>query len=319
MRLSIHQQMFGLLIIATMAWGLSFTLAKGITQSTDTFTYLTVRFILAALVMAAVSWRRLRGITRQELWSGAWVGTFMFATIVLQTEGVRYTSASVAGFLTALYVVFVPFVAYLWIREPFSISTLVASWIAFMGLFVMSLNESFQLNISTGEWILLASALAAALHIVSVSRYAREIDPVRLTFIQICAVAVYSLIAMPLTNAQLDINAEAWVKIAVMAVLVTAVAFFIMSKAQTVLSSTQATLIYALEPVWAALFGYLAGERLALTGWLGGALILVALLVGSIPATYWATWVRNRVYQVSSVRLLWRAQKRRSLSTPLEP
>jgi drug/metabolite transporter (DMT)-like permease len=305
--------MLALLMFATMLWGMSFLFAKSITQTTDTLTYMAARFALASGVMVLLYHRRLRGLTLREVAQGLWVGFFMFLAVILMTEGLRETSASVAGFLTALYVVFVPFIAAAWIREPLRPLMLAASALAFFGVSIMTLDgSSLSLHFSRGEGLLLLGAVVAALHIVAVSRYARSMDSSRLTFVQLFAVAFYSALAMPFTETSLSISPQAWLKIAVMAVFMTVVTFSIMTAAQRVISSTQATLVYALEPLWTALFGLWVGERLDPQHWIGGLLIVLALLLGSLPND-WATAVRCRFEQFSSARRAKQAQKASTL------
>ncbi|MCS6836236.1 MAG: DMT family transporter [Anaerolineae bacterium] len=301
-QLSPQRLMIALLLFATMLWGMAFIFAKSVTQTTDTLTYMAARFALASGLMALVYRRRLRGLTLSEAAQGLWVGSFMFVAIILMTEGLRETSASVAGFLTSLYVVFVPFVAAVWIREPLRPTMIGASSVAFLGLVVMTLDgSSFSLRFSPGEVLLLLSALVAALHIVAVSRYAHSMDSSRLTFMQLFAVALFSVLAMPFSETSLYISPQAWLEIAIMAIFMTVVTFSIMTAAQRVISSTQATLFYALEPLWTALFGLWVGERIALQHWIGGLLIVAALLLGSLSSD-WATVVRYRIGQFAFVR-----------------
>lgn len=301
-QISSQRLMIALLVLATMLWGMAFIFAKSIMQTTDTLTYMAARFALASGLLALIYRQRLRGLTLREAAQGLWVGFFMFVAIILMTEGLRHTSASVAGFLASLYVVFVPFVAAAWIREPLRPLMVGASGLAFVGLFIMTLDGgSFSLRFSPGEVLLLASALVAALHIVAVSRYARSMDSSRLTFMQLFAVAFFSLLAMPFSQASLYISPQAWAEIALMAVFMTVVTFSIMTAAQRVISSTQATLIYALEPLWTALFGVWVGEKLDLQHWIGGLLIVLALLLGSLPND-WATAARYKCGQFFSVR-----------------
>jgi len=305
--------MLALMVFATMLWGMTFLFAKSVTATTDTLTYMVARFGLASGFMLLLYGRRLRGLTWREARQGLWVGFFMFVAIVVMTEGLRETSASVAGFLTSLYVVFVPFVAAAWIREPLRPLMLLASTLAFVGLFVMTSDGgSLSLHFSRGEILLLLGALVAALHIVAVSRYAPGMDSSRLTFMQLFAVAFYSLLIMPFTQPSTFISPQAWLEIAIMAVFMTVITFSIMTAAQRVISSTQATLIYALEPLWTAFFGLWVGEKVTAQHWLGGLLIVLALMLGSLPSD-WVTWVRCRYAQFSSARRARQTQEASSL------
>lgn len=275
-----------LLVFVTLIWGSTFLVVQDSIKLTKPFTFLAIRFGIGAVVLALIFFKRFRRITRAEIISGSIIGLFLYAGYALQTTGLQYTTTSMAGFITGLYVPLVPLLSILILRQRPALGATLGILLSFLGLLLLSINKNMHFNFGIGEWLILACALANALHIISVSKFAPKADAINLAIVQIAITALLSAVAMPIAREPLVMPPLAvWGSALFLGVAATAFALVVMNRVQQFVSSVRATLIYALEPVWTAFFGYLAGERLGMVAWIGCACILLAMVVGSLRVT----------------------------------
>ena len=156
---------------------------------------------------------------------------------------------------------------------------------ATVGLGFLSLNK--DLSVQAGDLWVLACAVAFALHIVSVSHFSPHTDPIRLSVVQIAAVApIATIAAFSFETPSLDLPAATWSAIALTGVAATALAFGIQVYVQRFTTSTHTALLFSLEPVFAALFGWWwASESLGVKELIGCGLILAGMLVAELGDT----------------------------------
>ena len=272
------------LVLVTLLWGGTFYAVQVALAWAAPFALVGVRFTIAAALLGAVLWWRgeLRELNRFELRAGLVLGFWVFLGFGLQTAGLQHIESSKSGFLTALYVPLVPLVLLLWKRQMPSTRAWLAIGMAVLGTYALT---GAQLDLSTwnvGDWLTVACALAFALEIVFLGHYSKHCNPVRLAWVLVAVAAVMSWG----TSAVLQEGSVQWawpfVGLIVALACITAFVQFAMSWAQQSVPETRATLIYSMEPVWAAVVGAIAGERLGLLGLLGGALIVVAVWVGKL-------------------------------------
>lgn len=294
MRLS-SWQADGLLLMVTAVWGATFPLVQTATNLSSggvpTYWFLAARFTLAALVLGGIFWRRLVKLKAGTWASGALIGLFLFSGFAFQTFGLGHTSSSKAGFITGLSVVLVPVLAVLWLRRRPRPATWLGVVTATVGLGLLSVPSNLILNY--GDLLIFFCAVSFALHIAAVSRYCSAHDPIALAVIQIGTAALISwglhlweqgTLAPGVVVSWWQAPAYvgwAWL---ICGLLATAVAYLLQNVLQPFTTPTHTALIFAAEPVWAALFSFmLLGEALTGRGYLGAALILVGMLLSELP------------------------------------
>jgi drug/metabolite transporter (DMT)-like permease len=272
-----------LLLLATLIWGSTFLVVKDSIKVTGPFTFLALRFSIGAVALILMFPRRLRRITEAELRAGLVIGLFLFAAYALQTLGLQYTTTSMVAFITSLYVPFVPLFAILFLRQWPGKGAIPSISLSCLGLVLISFSNNFTFSFGLGELLTLGCAIAYALHIISISKFAPGADAINLSIIQIALTALLDWLAAPIAREPLVMPPlSIWGSALFLGVFATAFCLVVMNRVQQFLSSVRATLGYALEPVWTAVFGYLAGERLGAVTWAGCACILLAMLVGNI-------------------------------------
>ena len=115
-------------------WGSTFAIIKGILDQIMPFTFLAYRFFWAAFILGLIFWKRLKNINKMILKKGSLIGIFLFLGYTFQTVGLKYTTATKAGFITGLSVILVPIISHFFIREKISKNSILGVILAFIGL-----------------------------------------------------------------------------------------------------------------------------------------------------------------------------------------
>lgn len=264
-----------------LVWGATFIIVKQALADISILLFLTLRFSIAAALLAiAFSSRKQHPPLGPALRGGIVAGIFLFSGYVLQTFGLRYTTAAKAGFITGLYIPLVPTFGALVYRKAPQFSEAMGVALAFAGMGLMTVQRDI-LHVSAGDLLVAGSAVAYAFHILVLGRYAKQADVGWLAVFQIATAAVLGSLtfwwAEPL---HVTWTGAVWTALAVTSVLATAVAFALQTWAQKHTTPTRTALIFSLEPVFAWLTSYvIAGEVLTSRALAGAALILAGILI----------------------------------------
>ncbi len=271
----------GSLVAVALIWGATFVLVKQALANVSTLLFLSMRFSIAA---AALAFLFRKEFSAPNAWAsllrGMLAGVFLFGGYVLQTAGLRFTSASKAGFITGLYVPLVPLIGGLLHQKLPQISELIGIVVAFAGTILLTIQKDI-LSISGGDLLVTGCAAAFACHIVILGRFAPQSNLGVLTVAQIATGALLGAATFWWVEpVRLHWSDNVWVALAVTSLLATALAFLVQTWAQRWSSPTRTVLIFSLEPVFAWVTSYLvAGEVLSHRGMAGAALILAGILI----------------------------------------
>ncbi len=269
------------LLLTTLIWGATFPATKAALEQIPPLTFLLLRFLLGTLLVGTwfVLVRHRLHHGRAVLGAGAIATLFLFLGYVLQTVGLRYTSASNSAFITALYVIFVPL-----LLRRFTGRVLLATGIATAGLWLL-VRPSMSMNV--GDLLTLGCAVAFAAHIACLERFTREFDAPSLLWWQMLAVTLLFVLPAWWEHAPATAyapSAALLIALGITGGLATG-AFAVQMWAQQHLPAQQVALIFASEPAYAAwLSWYFLGETLDLQGWAGSGLILLAVVIGAFAA-----------------------------------
>jgi drug/metabolite transporter (DMT)-like permease len=271
------------LIAVTAVWGVTFVQVKDAVELYPLYAFLAVRYAIATGVLAPVGARRLRMLGPSGLAAGVVLGLLLGAGIGLQTAGLERTTVSSTGFITGLYVVFTPLFGLALFRTRVGGEVWGGVALAVAGLAMLS---GVEVGSATGDLLVLASAAAQALQILMVERYAGRYDAVALTLVEMAACfAGFLAIALARGELSLPRGWTVWGALLVTGVFASALAYLIQIWAQRRLSAARIALVFALETVFAGLFGYaLEGDRLGWLGW-GGCAAILAGIVAAEPAS----------------------------------
>ncbi|GAG67474.1 unnamed protein product [marine sediment metagenome] len=270
------------LLVIVIIWGSTFAIIKGVLDQIPTFTFLAYRFFLAVLILYLIFWKRIReNIEKTTLKKGVLIGIFLFLGYAFQTVGLKYTTATKAGFITGLSVVLVPIISHFFIKEKINRNSVIGVILAFIGLWFLNYSSSFSFNF--GDFLVLLCAMSFAMHIISVGLYTKKVDYVGLVIVQLATVFVLSLLmalVFERPEIHLSYSPNVWWSIVLTGVFATALAFYMQNRFQRYSTATKTAIIFSGEPIFAAVFAYLLlEEKVGLIAWIGGLLIIFGMII----------------------------------------
>jgi drug/metabolite transporter (DMT)-like permease len=269
------------LIAVTILWGASFVMIKSALEEVSNLLFLSMRFGVATLALVAVF--RGRIFAKPELRAasfrgGVLAGLCLPVAYFFQTHGLRYTTPSKSAFITGLTTALVPFFAALVYRNVPHVSEVFGVVGATVGLALLTLPPG-EFLLGYGDAITLCCTVAFALHILVLGRWSPVANFELLSTLQIAVTVLLILAALPTQTAYIRWSPAVVGAVLMTGIFNTAVAFSVMAWAQRHTSSTRVALIFAIEPVSAALMSYFVeGERLTARALTGAALILAGIL-----------------------------------------
>jgi len=269
-----------LLLIAAAIWGFAFVAQRAGMEHVGPFAYNGVRFALGAATLLPFVLARPRGpreATRPLLAGGAATGIALFAGASLQQAGIVWTTAGKAGFITGLYVVFVPLLGLALGHRPGRRGWAGAA-LAVAGLGLLSVRA--DVSLAPGDGLVLASAVCFAVHVLLVARWATRVDPRHLALVQfvVCAAMSLAVAAVTETTRVGDLAAAAG-PILYGGIASVGIGYTLQVVAQRRAHPTAAAVLLALESPFAALGGFLLlGETLTGRALAGCGLMLAGVL-----------------------------------------
>ena len=270
------------LLYAAAIWGSTFFLVKGALADVDPVVLVGYRFCLAGLLLgvyAVISGRDLGA----HLGRGIYLGVILWLLYVPQTIGLGITTASNSGFITGLFVVFVPLFLRLIFKGRPTVMELAASGVALVGLWVLT---GGLVEMNAGDLLTLVAAMTYALHLLYSDRFMkRGLDPYVICCQQFLVVGVLSVLAASVLNLPFAVRTNAALAtIVFLALFPSLSAFVVQMLAQRIAPPLRVSLIFSLEPVFAAAFAWtLGGEAFVPRRAAGGLLIACALMLSGLP------------------------------------
>ena len=269
-----------LLVLTTVLWGTSFILTKNITEDVPIFLYMGLRFAIAFLGFAPLFFR-LKHLNKKALLMSLITGMVYFFGFAIQTTGLQTTTAGKAGFVTGLSAIIVPFIAWLGFKKPLNKRIWISVILSVLGMALLLLEGESGINV--GDLIVLGSAFFWALFIIYNDKYVPLVDIYSYSMIQIAVISCTSFISSFLfgeSYSSLSFSPSFWWVMVYMGIGVMTLTILFQNWGQQYQGPTQTAIIFTLEPVFAALFGFIIGnEILSLFGWLGCGLIFVAIII----------------------------------------
>jgi drug/metabolite transporter (DMT)-like permease len=260
---------------AAAIWGGSFVIMKDSLEKQDVFSFLSTRFILAAILMFIYRPTALRGLSGKFIIRGVLAGILLGSGYIFQTFGLTKTTVSNTGFITGLYLVFTPLISLIILRRHVLKIQWFAVLLATIGLFLISFNG---VSIGLGETLVLISAILYGAHFVALGEWSDGGNTYALTLIQITTLAVMASLLTVKDGYQLPPDSSVWSAIVFTAFFATFLAFFIQTKAQSVMSATAASVLLAMETPFAVVFGlYFNNDPLTIKILTGGTLVMAAI------------------------------------------
>ena len=265
------------LFFVAIFWGSNFVIMKHAFEVIEPFTYLGIRFSLAALLLAMIFWKRLAKAPVGDYLAGCIIGLFLFSGYIFQTIGLLHTTPANSGFITGTAVVIVPFLYYLVTRRSPGWWAIFGACLAAIGLYLLSANEAMGLGF--GDALTLVGAFLFAGHLIAIAIYVRRRDPIVLAVTQIALTGLASfavaLVFEP-SAGMFNHSLIIWGAILYAVIFCTIGAFVTQTIAQRYTPPTHAVLILSTEAIFAGLFSYFFWGEIFTLRKLGGAMLILA-------------------------------------------
>ena len=277
-----------LLMLTAFIWGSAFVAQSEGTAYIGPWTFNCLRCVLGslALLLALPLLNKLSGnnekINKETIKGGACAGLILTFGMYFQQYGIAYTTVGKAGFLSSLYIVFVPLLA-VFIKKKINISIWLAVALSILGLYFLSFSEVEGFAI--GDIYILICAVIFAIQILCIDYFAQRVNTIHLALFQFMFVAIFSFLPMIIIEKPLIANIKsALIPIMYAGILSTGVAYTLQVVSQKELEPSLASIIMSLEAVFAALSGWLfLNQMMSSREIIGACLVFGAVLVAQLP------------------------------------
>ncbi len=270
------------LFLTTFIWGGNAVITKISLEGLPPLPLIAIRFLIASLISLPFFLRSIHKIDRVIFIDGCWLGFLMFIGFVAQTVGLVYTSASHSAFITSMMVIFTPIFQWVLLKQPPKPQNIAGIVVVFGGLWLLTAPAGGGFNLGDGLTLLCAAIFG--FYLIELDRLSKDTQSLfLLAFLQMASCAVYACVTVmvwPFESGHLIVTKNDILGLAYLVVMATLVTTYTQVRYQRDTTPTRAATIFTIEPVWAAILGYiLLEERLGLFGIVGGGLIIVGILI----------------------------------------
>ena len=297
-----------LLLLTAFIWGSAFVAQKSGRDYIEPFTYNGIRTFIGGLVLIPVIIFFTKKNNRQNgteekvfdfekdkiaIIGGICCGLALFVASSLQQFGVSYTTAGKAGFITTLYVVFVPILSLL-LRKKVRPIMWVCVALGAVGLYLLCMTDA-SFSLQFGDMLVLLCAVAFAVHILVIDHFSPQADGAKISCVQFLVSGVLGIICMFIFETpDLGNILACWLPILYAGVLSCGVAYTLQVVAQADADPTAASLILCLESVFAVISGaILLHESMSPRELMGCAVIFAAVIISNLPEKKASTDLTN--------------------------
>lgn len=268
-----------LLFLTAIFWGASYVLTKICLNYTTTYQLIFYRFFISFICTLIFFRKKIFPIKKQELLCSSFLSIVLLFVFITMTLGLKYTSASNAGFIISLSVVFIPIFSYFISKEKISYKNFLCILFSILGIYLISVQES--LTIHYGDFLCLICAILFALHVSFTGSFSRKYNPITLGVLQFGFTSIYSLFLLNITPYQpLNFNTKFIYSLILLSIFSTALGYIFQLIAQRHVNATATAVILSLEPVFSAIFAYFVLFETMNLNQIIGAFILLTSAIG---------------------------------------
>ena len=271
-----------MLLAVTVFWGASYMLTKLALDVLEPFNLTALRFLIAFVVSALVFYRNILESDIKTIKYSLILAVILVGMFISMAFGLKYTTASNAGFLISLAVIIIPILSYLFLKQEIEKKVVVGVCIAPIGIALLTLNT--QLSVSGGDLLCILCAFLSAVHVVVMGVFTRKVDSIALGVLQLGFAGILSIVFSLFTETvSLPSTGISWGATLALSILCTAFGYIVQATAQQYTSASHTGLILSLEPVFSAVLGFaFLGEVLPLRGYFGAVILLFSVLIAEV-------------------------------------
>ncbi len=297
-----------ILFLITFIWAGTFVIIKPTLSFISPLLFVTIRFLIATIVLSLIYNKELLRIPKLTFKMGTILGIFLFIGFVVQTIGLKYTTATKSALITGTFVVFTPILQVFVERKPLKTGNLIGVILVFTGLIFLSSQQnnlwdlfiSIGSDFNIGDLLTLICAIFFAGYIVYLDIISDKADFNHIVWIQIFITLIGSFMLMltfhtlEIENVYLQINGQVIFTVIYTSIFATIVTTFLQTKYQKYTTPTRAAIIFTSEPLLASILAYLIlNETIGIFGLIGGMLIISGVLASELFDIVFLSGVKN--------------------------
>lgn len=277
-----------MLLLVTLCWGISYYFVDLSLTDLEPFTLNAFRFLGAFIIATAFSWKKVKTVNVATIKYSILVAVSLVIVYICATYGVMYTTLSNSSFLCALTVIFTPILARIFLKEKADRKLIFVVTLCFIGIMLLTLKDDFSINKENlkGDVLCMicAVAYAADLLITEKAVSIEDVDAFQLGVFQLGFTGLFNLIVSVLIEKpHFPQTLEVWGYVGFLAIFCTGLAFIVQPIALQYTSASHTGVIFALEPIFAAMVAvFLAGEILSAKSYVGAALMVSSIFIMEI-------------------------------------
>ena len=274
------------LLLATVIWGSTFFIMEETIQNISIFWLLAIRFSLAAVILAAVLIKHLRVLDKGYLWRGFIMGLFVITAYIFQTYGLadEATTPGKNAFLTAIYCVIVPFLAWPLTHIRPDRYNICAAVLCIFGITLISVTGNDFSTVCFGDLLTLLGGIFFSLHMISVAVFSKDHNILLLTMVQFFFAGLIAWIpAILFESVPSELPFSGVMSILYLTVMATCLCYILQNAGQKFTTPSTAALILSLEAVFGVLFSVMfTSERITLKVLTGFFIVFVSIVISEV-------------------------------------
>ena len=271
-----------ILLLTSIMWGGGFIATEFSLGSMTPLQVMTIRFLIATIILCSVFFNQLKQISKSTLKKGTLAGFFLFVGFVFQTVGLKYTTVSNNAFLSAIAVIFVPIIG-IFLGRKIDRYGIIGTILTVIGIAFLTINGSLT-SINIGDVLTILGAMFYAIQILLVDMFAKEEDVTVFTIVQITMCFLFSLITMLIRgDLYFNITFNSGGGVIYLAVFSTAIGLFLQVLGQKSTTETRAAIIMSTESVFGTIFAIiLLNQALTIKVIIGCIIIFIAIIISEV-------------------------------------
>ncbi len=271
-----------ILLLTSIMWGGGFIATEFSLGSMTPLQVMTIRFLIATIILCSVFFNQLKQISKSTLKKGTLAGFFLFVGFVFQTVGLKYTTVSNNAFLSAIAVIFVPIIG-IFLGRKIDRYGIIGTILTVIGIAFLTINGSLT-SINIGDVLTILGAMFYAIQILLVDMFAKEEDVTVFTIVQITMCFLFSLITMLIRgDLFFNITFNSGGGVIYLAVFSTAIGLFLQVLGQKSTTETRAAIIMSTESVFGTIFAIiLLNQALTIKVIIGCIIIFIAIIISEV-------------------------------------
>jgi drug/metabolite transporter (DMT)-like permease len=279
-----------LLLATAIFWGGSYLAAKDLTEHASVNSILAFRFTAAAIIMTLIVLARGNKFSKADWQLGALYGVAVGTIMQIETNGIKLTSATNAGLIISLTIIFTPILESVWSRSWLPRKFFIAAVGAIVGVALLVSGNGFK-EPNFGDLLMLGAAVLRAITTTAQGKLAegRKVSSFNVTVVQltVCGLSYLAIDFGGTVNLITEFETAQWLNMAFLVLLCTVFGFVALQYGILRTSPSRASLLLSTEPIWAVLTATVfGGEQLFFVGFIGAALI--------IGCSYWGLGIEKR-------------------------